>query len=162
MTDNKFSLSEESLQKVEEMRQQFPPTQERSLIVPTLWLVQKEHGHVPPEAIPYIAQLLPVPEIWVKEALTWYSMFNTKKVGQYHIQVCQNLSCCLRGADDLKEYLKEKLGIGFGETTVDGKFTLSTVECLASCGTAPTMQINEEYYENLTKGKIDQILAELK
>jgi NADH-quinone oxidoreductase E subunit len=155
-------LSPEKLQKVEALRKSFPQEVERSMIIPVLWLVQEEHGYVPEEAIPYIAALLPVPEILVREAVTWYSMFQMKKVGKYHLQVCHNLSCALRGADNLLAYLKSKLGIAPGETTRDGKFSLSTVECLASCGTAPVMQVNDRYYENLTKEKIDQLLAELK
>ena len=154
-------LTEARLKKVEELRQQFPQNAQRSLIIPVLWLVHEQYGHVPPETIPYLAKLLPVPEIWVKEAVSWYSMFHTKKVGKYHIQLCRNLSCSLRGAEELIAYLKLKLGIDVGETTPDGKFTLSTVECLAACGSAPMMQINDRYHENLTKAKIDQILGEL-
>lgn len=144
------------------LRKSFPQGAERSLIIPALWLVQEQCGYVPDEAVPYLAQLLPVPEIMVREAVTWYSMFRNKKVGKYHLQVCHNLSCSLRGADGLLAHLKARLGIAPGEITADGKFSLGTVECLASCGTAPVMQVNDRYYENLTKEKVDQILADLK
>lgn len=162
MTDNQFSLSEESLQKIEELRKNFPDGNQLSLVIPALWIVQDEHGYVPEEAVDYLARLLPVPAILVKEALSWYSMFRKEKTGKYHIQVCRNLSCCLRGGESLLGYISKKLGIGPGETTPDGKFTLSTVECLASCGTAPVVQIDKTYYEDMTEEKLDQILAKLK
>lgn len=152
---------EANLQKIEGLRQQFPKNAARSLILPALWMVQQQHGYVPAEAVAAVAKALEVPEIWVKEALSWYSMFNAKKMGKYHIQVCHNLSCALRGAEDILSFLQEKLGIKVGETSGDGKFSLGTVECLASCGTAPVMLINERYYENLTRDKIVKILAEL-
>jgi NADH-quinone oxidoreductase subunit E len=155
-------LNTERLNRIEGLRQQFPKNQARSLILPVLHMIQEEHGHVPENAIPYVADLLSLPEIWVHEAVTWYSMLHIRTLGKYHIQVCHNLSCALRGAEDILEYLQQKLGIQVGETTPDGKFSLATVECLASCGSAPVMQVNETYHENLTMEKVDQILAELK
>jgi NADH-quinone oxidoreductase E subunit len=94
--------------------------------------------------------------------VSFYTMFNTKPIGRHHIQVCRTLSCALRGAEMVTSTIKGRLGIEPGQTTPDGRFTLSEVECLASCGTAPMMQVNDDYYENLTEGKISEILDSLK
>jgi NADH-quinone oxidoreductase subunit E len=102
---------------------------------------------------------LPVSE--VRAVATFYTMFNKEPVGRYHIQVCQNLTCSLLGAESLITYLEKRLGIAAGQTSSDGKFTLSRVECLGSCGTGPVMQINDDYYENLTAERIDRILTDL-
>jgi len=109
-----------------------------------------------------VAELLDLSEIEVAETVSFYTYFPKEGVGKYHIQVCTNLSCMLLGAEELVHYLEEKLKIKAGETTPDGLFTLSTVECLGSCGTAPVMQINQTYYENLNKAKVDQILEDLR
>jgi NADH-quinone oxidoreductase subunit E len=98
----------------------------------------------------------------VQSVVSFYTMFNMKPVGRHHIQVCRTLPCALRGAAQVTALLKQKLGIECGQTTADGRFTLSEVECLASCGTAPMMQVNDDYYENLTEAKIDEILGKLK
>jgi NADH-quinone oxidoreductase subunit E len=109
----------------------------------------------------YLAGELGIPVSEVRAVATFYTMFNKEPVGKYHIQVCQNLTCSLLGAESLISYLEQKLGITCGQITPDGKFSLSRVECLGSCGTAPVMQINDDYFENLTAEKIDQILVEL-
>lgn len=98
----------------------------------------------------YVAERLELHAAEVMNTATFYTLFHREPVGQFHIQVCTNLSCWLRGSDDIVNTCKEKLGIGFGETTADGKFTLDHVECLASCGTAPMMQVNDDYHENLS------------
>jgi len=108
-----------------------------------------------------VAEVMDLPPTEVASVASFYTMFNRQPVGENLIQVCTNISCSLLGAEHIVEYLKNKLGIDVGETTPDNKFTLVTVECLGSCGTAPMMQINDTYYENLTEEKIDQILAEL-
>lgn len=154
-------LHADNLQKLEHLRQKYPAHAKRSLIIPCLYMIQEQYGFIPPEAPAYLAQTLAVPLIWIREAVSWYSMIQSKKLGKYHIQVCHNLSCSLRGAETLLPHIQKKLGISVGETTADEKFTLSTVECLAACGSAPVMQINEKFYENLTPEKVDQILAEL-
>jgi NADH-quinone oxidoreductase subunit E len=108
-----------------------------------------------------VAEVMGLPPTEVASVASFYTMFNRQPVGENLIQVCTNISCSLLGAEHIVEYIKNRLGIDVGETTPDNKFTLVTVECLGSCGTAPMMQINDTYYENLTEEKIDQILAEL-
>ena len=109
-----------------------------------------------------IAGILKLTPPQVYETVTFYTMLNLKKVGTFHIQVCKSLMCALVGSDTVIGWMKQKLGIGPGETTTDGLFTLSTVECLAACGTGPMMQINDDYYERLTEEKVDRILADLR
>jgi NADH-quinone oxidoreductase E subunit len=129
--------------------------------LPSLYVAQGEQGYVTQEAMAEIARILEIPPTQVYEAATFYTMYNKKPVGKYHIQVCANLSCSLLGADDLVEYLSGKLGIKKGETTEDKRFTLTTVQCLGSCGTAPMLQLNDDYHEDLTEEKIDKILEGL-
>lgn len=134
----------------------------QSALVSTLHIAQEEFGHVSPEAIEYVAGLVEVSPARVEGAVTFYTMFNTESVGKYILQVCSTLSCALMGSENLFDHISKKLGIGKGETTEDGKFTLVKVECLGSCGTAPVVQINEDYHENLTPGKVDELLDGLK
>jgi NADH-quinone oxidoreductase subunit E len=133
----------------------------RSAILPLMFIVQRERGYLDPPGVSYLANRLSlrITDIW--EVATFYSMINTRPVGKYHIQVCKTLSCKLLGARKITEHCATKLGIKPGETTPDGKFTLSEVECLGSCGTAPMFQINFDYHENLTSEKVDQILDSL-
>jgi NADH-quinone oxidoreductase subunit E len=114
-----------------------------------------------PDVLREVAGILGIPPIAARSVASFYTMYNRKPVGRYLIQVCTNLSCSLMGAEHIVERLRQKLGIDVGETTPDDLFTLMTVECLGSCGTAPMMQINDDYYENLTEERLDQILAEL-
>ena len=134
----------------------------RSAILPLMFIVQRERGYLDPPAVQYLANRLQlrVTDIW--EVATFYSMIQTKPVGKYHLQVCKTLSCKLLGADKITKYCSDKLGIKVGETTADGRFSLSEVECLGSCGTAPMFQLNFDYHENLTTEKIDQILDRLR
>jgi NADH-quinone oxidoreductase E subunit len=134
----------------------------RSALIPLLYLAQRELGHVTEAAMTEIAGILKLTTPQVYETITFYTMFNLKPVGKFHIQVCKSLMCALVGSDTVIGWIKTKLGIGPGETTADGLFTLSAVECLASCGTAPMMQINDDYYERLTEDTVDRILADLK
>jgi NADH-quinone oxidoreductase subunit E len=130
--------------------------------MPTLWLAQNRFGFLSDEALGAVATALDLPKSEVIAVATFYSMYNREPVGKYILQVCCTLSCSMMGGETLVEHLKQKLGIEPGETTPDGKFTLRKVECLASCGTAPMMQINEgDFYENLTLEKVDQILDSL-
>jgi NADH-quinone oxidoreductase subunit E len=137
------------------------PKKEAAML-PVLYLAQREFGHLGPEAIEYVAKLMDQAPARVQGVVSFYTMYNMKPIGRHHIQVCRTLSCALRGAEEVTEYLRKKLGIDCGQTTPDGRFTLSEVECLASCGTAPMMQVNDDYYENLTEEKINQILDALK
>jgi NADH-quinone oxidoreductase E subunit len=133
----------------------------RSAIIPLMFIVQRERGYLDPPGVQYLANRLQlrVTDIW--EVATFYSMIQTKPTGRYHIQVCKTLSCKIMGEGKITEYVCNKLGIKPGETTPDGKFSLSLVECLGSCGTAPMFQINFAYHENLTPEKVDQILEGL-
>ena len=159
-TGEKLEFSPEDLKKIEEFKSRYPD--HTSAVMPTLWLAQGRFGFLSDEALGAVAAALDLPKPEVIAVATFYSMYNREPVGKYIIQVCCTLSCSLMGADALIEHLKRKLGIDFGETTPDGKFTLRKVECLASCGTAPMMQINEgNYHENLTLEKVDQILDSL-
>jgi len=134
----------------------------RSALIPLLYLAQREAGYVTEAAMIEIAGILRLTPPQVYETATFYTMLNLKKVGRHHIQVCKSLMCALVGSDTVIGWIKAKLGIGPGETTADGMFTLSAVECLAACGTGPMMQINEDYYERLTEEKVDRILADLR
>lgn len=134
----------------------------RSALIPLLYLAQREEGYVTEAAMTEIAGILRLTPPQVYETATFYTMLNLKKVGKHHIQVCKSLMCALVGSDTVIGWIKAKLGIGPGETTADGMFTLSAVECLAACGTGPMMQINDDYYERLTEEKVDRILADLR
>src|SRR5207253_1653009 len=133
----------------------------RSAILPLMFIVQRERGYLDPPGVWYLAKRLKlrITDIW--EVATFYSMIHIKPIGKYHIQVCKTLSCKLLGSDKITQHCAEKIGIEVGETTSDGRFSLSEVECLGSCGTAPMFQINFDYHENLTTEKIDQILDSL-
>ncbi|MDH3973260.1 MAG: NADH-quinone oxidoreductase subunit NuoE [Deltaproteobacteria bacterium] len=152
-------LSEKTVKKIAEVQKKYPT--KRSAVLPSLYLAQEEEGHVTKEAMAEIARLLKLPPVQVYESATFYTMYNKKPVGRNHIQVCTNLSCSLLGAEHIVEYISKKIGVKAGGTTNDKRFTLKTVECLGSCGTAPMMQINDDYYENLTEEKIDKILDSL-
>lgn len=152
-------LSEKTVKKIAEIQKKYPT--KRSAVLPSLYLAQEDQGYVTREAMAEIAKILSLPPVQVYESATFYTMYNKKPVGRNHIQVCTNLSCSLLGAEHIVDYISKKIGVKTGGTTNDNRFTLSTVECLGSCGTAPMMQINDEYYENLTEEKIDKILDSL-
>ncbi len=145
----------------ERWKQRYPAGFEGSLTIPCLQRIQQERGYIADSDIDDLVAYLGVSRIQVDEVLAFYTMFTREPLGRHHLQVCHNASCSLRGAEGLVRYLCGKLGIRPGETTADGKFTLSTVECLASCGTAPMMMVNETYHEDLTPAKVDALLEEL-
>jgi len=153
-------LTQENKNKIDALKKQFPDT--RSITISALHIAQEQYGWVSEDSMKEIASLLNLPESHVIGVATFYSMFNKKPVGKFHIQVCTNISCQLLGAEKISQYLCKKLNIKVGETTSDKKFTVSEVECLGSCGTAPMMQVNDDYHENLTPEKIDHILQDLK
>lgn len=153
-------LTEESTKQMREKASQYP--QRKSAILPALTIAYRQVGHLNDDIYKEISRVIRVPHVEVAEAATFYTLFPKQPVGKYLIQVCHNISCALLGADSLVAYLEQKLGIKKGETTPDKLFTLVTVECLGSCATAPMMQINQDYYENLTREKVDRILEELK
>ncbi len=153
-------LTDESVQRIRDKVALYP--RPKSAILPALTVAYRQVGHLNEDIYREIADIIGIPSVEIAEAATFYTMFPKKPVGKYLIQVCHNISCALLGADSLIAYLEEKLGIKKGETTADGLFTLISVECLGSCATAPMMQINHDFYENLTREKVDQILEELK
>lgn len=146
---------------VNEIIQRYPEGKQKSALLPLLHLAQNEFGGwLSPESMDYVASILKIAPVEVYEVATFYSMFNLQPVGKYMLEVCQTGPCGLNGADKIINYLKRKLNIDIGETSSDGLFTLKTVECLASCGTAPMMQVGLHYYENLTPASIDQLLKQ--
>ncbi|HSD11792.1 MAG TPA: NAD(P)H-dependent oxidoreductase subunit E [Candidatus Binatia bacterium] len=133
----------------------------RAALMPVLWIAQREFGCLSPEVQQYVADLMGFPLAWVSGVASFYTMYYKKPIGKYHLQVCTNVSCMLRGSDEIVRAIEERLGIGLGETTTDGRFSLDEVECLASCGTAPMMQVNEDYHENLTAKSTIELLDRL-
>lgn len=153
-------LKEKYQKEIDELLSRYPV--KRSALIPLLYLAQQENGYITEAAMIEIAGLLKLTPPQVYETATFYTMLNLKKVGRFHIQVCKSLMCALVGSDTVIGWIKTKVGIDPGETTPDGLFTLTAVECLAACGTGPMMQINDDYYERLTEEKVDRILADLK
>ncbi len=134
----------------------------RSALLPLLNLAQQEEGYVSEAAMKEIAGILRLTPPQVYEVATFYTMLSLKPIGKFHIMVCKSLMCALVGSDQLLGWLQARLGVTPGETTADGLFTLSTVECLAACGAGPMMQVNEDYFERLTEEKVGRILEDLK
>jgi NADH-quinone oxidoreductase E subunit len=155
-----LEFSSETYKKFEETIGRYP--KKEAALLPVLYLAQQEFGYLSEEAIDYVARLMGQSPARVRGVVSFYTMLNMKPIGAHHIQVCRTLPCALRGAEKITSCLKRALGIELGETTADGRFTLSEVECLASCGTAPMMQINDNYYENLSEEKITEIIRELR
>jgi NADH-quinone oxidoreductase subunit E len=155
-----FKFTEENKKKFDAVLKRYP--KKLAAMLPTLWLAQKQHGWISTEVMEYVASLLECSPAKVYEVMTFYTMFHREPVGRYHFQVCRTLSCQLCGSEAITAYLKEKLGVGVGETSSDGRYTLSEVECLGSCGTAPMLQLNDDYNENLTAEKLDRLIASLK
>ena len=155
-----FEFSPETLKQFDDVVSRYP--EKKSAILPVLYMAQKEFGHLSQEAIEYVANLMDIPAARLYGIVTFYTMLNMRPVGRHHLQICRTLPCALRGSERITNHIKNKLGINLGETTPDGKFTLSEVECLASCGTAPVMQINDDYCENLSEEKIETIFENLK
>jgi NADH-quinone oxidoreductase subunit E len=155
-----LAFSETAQAKFERTLARYPNRE--AAILPTLHLAQREFGFLSAEAILYVASLLGFTPARIEGVATFYTMYNRKPVGKYHLQICRNLSCSLMGAEHLIEHVAKRLGVKPGETTTDGRFTLSTVECLGSCGTAPVMQVNDDYYENLSEESIEGLLDRLR
>jgi NADH-quinone oxidoreductase subunit E len=155
-------FSPEVLAEMETHLAKYPPERKRSALIPILLLIiQRERGWVDNPGVNFLAKFLDleVTDIW--ETATFYSMFNLRPVGRHHIQICKTLSCKIMGEPQITDHICSKLGIHPGETTADGKFTVSLVECLGSCGTAPMMQIGFDYHEDLTTEKVDKLLDSL-
>lgn len=155
-------LTAESLKKIDVELTKYPETQRRSAIMSALRIAQQEKGYLATEIIEYVAKYIGIAPVAAYEVATFYNMYDLKPVGKYKITVCTNLPCALRGGVDTVEYLKEKLGIGIGETSADGKFTLEEGECMGACGDAPVLLINNhKMCSFMTPEAIDQKLAEL-
>jgi len=152
-------FSEDTLSEIAELESRYPDR--RSALLPLLHLIQRETGWVSPESQEWAANRLDLTPVHVQGVTTFYTMYNTKPVGKYFLQLCRTLSCELRGSLEIRAHITKRLGIEPGETTADGLFSLLEVECLGACGTAPAMMINEDYHENLSIERIDEILAAL-
>jgi NADH-quinone oxidoreductase subunit E len=155
-----YELSTHVKEEIEQWKARFPKDRQRSAAISALHAVQHEnHGFVTAEQMNAVAEYLDLPTIQVYEVATFYSMFQTKEVGRNEVAICTNVSCMLRGADDIVDHVENKLGIKLGESTGDGKiFLKQEEECIAACCGAPAMMINHKYYENLTKEQVDEIL----
>ena len=153
-------LGAETLRKIDEVIARYP--EKRSAVLPALWLAQQEQGFCSLEAQEQIAEKIGISPAAVAAVVSFYTMFHTQPVGRHVIDVCTTVSCWLRGSDELVRHIQEKLRVEAGGTTPDGRFTLRTVECLGSCGTAPMCQIDDDYHEDLTFEKIDKVLDGLK
>ncbi len=154
-------VAEFSAAVVDEMRShldKYPPERSRSALIPLLFVVQRERGWIDNPGVNYLAKFLnlEVTDVW--ETATFYSMFNLRPVGRHHIQICKTLSCKIMGEPAITDHICSKLGVSPGGSTDDGKYTVTMVECLGSCGTAPMMQIGFDYHEDLTIEKVDKIL----
>ena len=151
----------ETLALVQKMISRYPEGRQKSAILPVLHLAQAEWGWCSVPVMDYVAQLLSIQPIEVYEVASFYTMFHLHKTGRHVLEVCRTGPCCLLGAEDILDHLKQKLGVEIGGTSADGKFTLKTVECLAACGFAPVMQIREQYYEKLTPDSLDSLMEQL-
>ena len=145
----------------EKLRARYPAGFESSFVLPCLRRIQEDRGFVADSDIDALVKYLGVPRIQIEEVLSFYGQFRRKPIGRCHIQACRNISCSLLGAERIVEHLTNRLGIAPGQTTADGRYTLSTVECLAACGTAPVLMINDTYHESMTPEKIDALLETL-
>ncbi|QLY26148.1 NAD(P)H-dependent oxidoreductase subunit E [Bdellovibrio sp. KM01] len=144
-----FKLSEQGLANVKKELARYEAKE--SAIIPSLYIAQKENnGFITPDIIRHLSQVMEIPEARINEVFKFYTMFNQEPVGKYHVQVCTNISCALEGGREMASHICKELGVKLNEVTADGRFTVSKVECLGSCGTAPMMQVNDTYHEKLT------------
>lgn len=146
----------------EAIKKRLPPEGHGTLVLPCLHRIQEDRGYIADEDVDALVEYLGVPRIQVEEVLTFYTMLRRKPIGRWHLQVCRNVSCSMRGAERMIDHLSRKLGVTPGQTTPDGRITLSTVECLGSCGTAPVVMVNERYHELQDEQSLDTLLGELK
>jgi NADH-quinone oxidoreductase subunit E len=156
----KKMLTDESQRRLRALKNVFP--ERKSVTLSALHVIYDQFGYLDLKAIAEATEIMEIPKVYFEEAATFYTMFPLEPVGKYLIQVCQNISCTLMGAEELVAYLKQKLSIEVGQTTEDKMFTLVLVECLGACGGAPMMQINDIYYEYLNREKVDKILDDLR
>lgn len=145
----------------ERLKARLPPGHDATLLVPCLNRIQQDRGFVGEEDIAGLVEYLGIPRIQIDEVLSFYGMMRRKPIGRWHLECCRNVSCSMRGSERLLEQLSGRLGIKPGETTADGRYTLSTVECLGSCGTAPVLMVNGIHHENLDRAAVDALLEGL-
>jgi NADH-quinone oxidoreductase subunit E len=145
----------------EKLRARYPAGFESSFVLPCLRRIQEDRGYVANGDIDALVEYLGVPRIQIEEVLSFYTQFRRKPIGRWHIQACRNVSCSLRGSERIVEHLTKKLGIGPGQTTADGRFTLTTVECVASCGSAPVVLINDTFHECVSPEQLDALFETL-
>jgi len=143
------------------LKARFPADFGSSLVLPCLRRIQEDRGWIAEEDIAGLAAYLGVPRIQIEEVLSFYTQYRRSPVGRWHLEVCRNVSCSMRGSERLLGHLCKKLGVKEGGTTPDGRFTLKTAECLGSCGTAPVMVVNDVYHENMSPEKVDELLGRL-
>lgn len=153
------AFSPETLAEYEAVLRRYP--ERRAALMPVLWLAQREFGYLSAEVMAYVAELLGLPPAWVASVASFYTMYYKRPMGRYHLQVCVSLPCALAGAERIQRCVERRLGIGVGDTTGDGRFSLSAVECLASCGTGPMMQVNDDYHENLDEARAVELVDRL-
>jgi NADH-quinone oxidoreductase subunit E len=153
-------LSEKFYSEMKKLEPRYPS--KVALLLPALHQAQEEIGWISPDAIDAIGEYIGIHPAQVKEVASFYTMYNLKPVGKNHIKICTNVACCLMGAYEVLEHCKRRLGIEVGQTTADKKFTLHEEECLGACGTAPAMMLNDDYVENLTIQKMDELIDQLK
>ena len=155
-------LSPEAIKKIDYELTKYPADQRQAAVMSALRIVQTECGWLSKESITEVAQYLGMPEIAAMEVATFYNMYDLNPVGKYKVTICTNISCMLRGSDEIVNHLQQKLGVGFNEITPDGKFCLKEGECMGCCGGAPLMHVNNtQMHEFLTTEKVDAILEEL-
>ena len=150
------------LEQFDRLRGTYPQQMSASLVLPLLQIVQQHKGHVTTADAHFVADYAGVPPMQAIEALSWYTMLHRQPVGRHVVKVCRNIACALRGSDRLLAHIEKTLGVAPGGTTADGRFTFLAVECLASCGTAPVMQVDETYHEQLDEAKVDRVLEGLR
>jgi NADH-quinone oxidoreductase E subunit len=155
-----FKFTEENLKKIEEVRKKYPTA--LAAVMPTIYIAQEQNGYISNEAMKEIASVLGIDTVNVLSVVTFYTMYHTKPMGKYHIQVCTNVSCMLRGGYELWDQVKAKYGLDHMQVSTDGKYSLEEVECMGACGYAPMIAVNEDYFENLSKEKLEEILNSLK
>jgi NADH-quinone oxidoreductase E subunit len=155
-----FKFTEENLSRINSVRKNYPTA--LAAVMPVIYIAQEQNGYISNEVMEEIAALLGIDKVNVLSVVTFYTMYHTKPMGKYHVQVCTNVSCMLRGAYEIWDGVKEKLGLDHMQVSPDSKFSLEEVECMGACGYAPMIAVNEDYYENLNKEKVFEILESLK
>lgn len=156
----KFKFTEENISRIESVRKKYPTA--LAAVMPALYIAQEQNGYISNEVMEEVASVLGIDKVNVLSVVTFYTMYHTKPIGKYHIQVCTNVSCMLRGGYEIWDQVKGKLGLDHLKVSEDYKFSLEEVECMGACGYAPMLAVNEDYYENLTKEKVEEILESLK